>query len=349
MAAVRSGRRIGWGVATLTIAAAGSAPAIAIGQGSVQGSSVTTSTTTTTTTTTAPPEPRRKPAKLSLDLRGVHGHKVAVGERIRASGRLRPYVPNQHVHIKLVRNHHVVKEANPITRQIRHRNVGAFGFHSPRLIKPGHYRVVTRHAQSRRQAQDSARSHRFRIRYPNLDPGQRNRAVKIFNKLLLHRGYYTSRGRHYGTGTGRAVMAFRKVNGMARNYNANSRIFRTLAGGGGSFKLEYPKEGRHVEVDISRQVMALAAHGKAQYTFHVSTGAPATPTIRGHYRFYRREPGYNSHAMYYSVYFQGGYATHGYDPVPPYPASHGCVRNPIPDAVFVYNWVRLGMSIYLYD
>ncbi len=52
--------------------------------------------------------------------------------------------------------------------------------------------------------------------------------------------------------------------------------------------------------------------------------------------------------MYYSVYWHGGYAIHGYHSVPPYPASHGCVRNPIPESKFIYNWVSLGMSIYTY-
>ena len=52
--------------------------------------------------------------------------------------------------------------------------------------------------------------------------------------------------------------------------------------------------------------MVLAKHGKAQYTFPVSTGAPATPTIRGHYHFYCADPGYNSEGMYYSVYCTAG-------------------------------------------
>ena len=46
--------------------------------------------------------------------------------------------------------------------------------------------------------------------------------------------------------------------------------------------------------------------------------------------------------MYYSVYWHGGYAIHGYHSVPPYPASHGCVRNPIPESKFIYNWVTSG-------
>ena len=94
--------------------------------------------------------------------------------------------------------------------------------------------------------------------------------------------------------------------------------------------------------------MVLAKNRKPQYTIPVSTGAPATPTIRGHFRFYSRQAGYNSSGMYYSVYFQGGYATHGYHSVPTYPASHGCVRNPIPLSTFIYDWVEIGMSIYVY-
>jgi lipoprotein-anchoring transpeptidase ErfK/SrfK len=101
-------------------------------------------------------------------------------------------------------------------------------------------------------------------------------------------------------------------------------------------------------VDISRQVEVLASHGKPRYTIPVSTGAPATPTIRGHYQFYSRQPGYNSHGMYYSVYWHAGYAIHGYDPVPAYAASHGCIRIPIPSAKAVYRWIRLGDPIYVY-
>ena len=119
------------------------------------------------------------------------------------------------------------------------------------------------------------RSPKFHIQYPNLGPGAKNSSVKIFNHLLLHAGYYTTHGKHYSNKTGFAVMAFRKVNGMKRTFNANPGIFKKLAGGKGSFHLQYPGAGKHVEVDISRQVMVLANHGKPQYTFHVSTGAPA--------------------------------------------------------------------------
>jgi lipoprotein-anchoring transpeptidase ErfK/SrfK len=172
--------------------------------------------------------------------------------------------------------------------------------------------------------------------------------VAVFNDLLARQRYYTARSRLYGGATQRAVMAFRKVNGMRRTYDANRRIFRRLAARRGGFQLARPRAGRHVEVDISRQVMVLAARGKPRHVFHVSTGAPATPSDRGVFRFYRRQPGYNSLGMYYSVYYNRGEAIHGYRSVPGYPASHGCVRNPIPNSRFIYEWVRLRMRIYVH-
>ena len=156
----------------------------------------------------------------------------------------------------------------------------------------------------------------FRVRYPHLNGGSSN-AAGLFNDLLNRQGYGNApNGNSFNDATRRAVLAFRKVNGMARTMEETPGIFKKLADGRGEFKPKYPHAGRHVEVDISRQVMALIAHGKAQYTYHVSTGAPATPTIRGHFHFYRKDPGYNSEGMYYSVYFIRGYATHGYHSVP---------------------------------
>ena len=43
-----------------------------------------------------------------------------------------------------------------------------------------------------------------------------------------------------------------------------------------------------------------------------------------------------------SSYFIGGYAIHGYASVPTFPASHGCVRVPVPNARSIYDWLRIG-------
>ena len=173
----------------------------------------------------------------------------------------------------------------------------------------------------------------------------------LYNQTLVDEGYYV--GGHvsgrYDHGSQLATLAFRKVNHMGRNYQYKPSIFGRLLQGKGAFQPRY-HEGHHVEVDISRQVMALVDGDKAVATFHVSTGKPSTPTVRGTYHFYRKSPGYNSEGMYYSVYFIRGYATHGYNPVPMHEAaSHGCIRNPIPFSRYIYNWIHLGDPIHIYN
>ena len=144
-------------------------------------------------------------------------------------------------------------------------------------------------------------------------------------------------------------MAFRKVNGMARNFNADPTIFKMLADGQGRVPARAPGAGKHVEVDISKQVMALADDGEPEVRLprrHRRRGDAVGP---GGFSFYRKDPGFNSLGMYYSVYYNRGEATHGYHSVPPYPASHGCIRNPIPDSIFIYNWIDLGDKMYVYN
>ena len=294
-----------------------------------------------------PVPPAPAPADMKLRVEGASRHTVNVGKRVKAIARLKPFVPNQEITFMVTHHGKTLKKRKLRVRQIGNRDVGKASMPSPHFVKPGHYTVRAFHeATPEQEAADKEFS--FHITYPDLHPGSHGDAVQIFNRLLRRQGYYVTVGKGYGDATKRAVMAFRKVNRMPRKWDANPSIFRTLADGKGTFRLKYPGRGRHVEVDISRQVMVLADNGRAQHIFHVSTGAPSTPTIRGHFRFYRKDAGFNSIGMYYSVYFIRGYATHGYHSVPPYNASHGCVRNPIPNSRFIYNWINLGMSIWTY-
>ena len=194
----------------------------------------------------------------------------------------------------------------------------------------------------------SSQPQRFTVRVPK---HLRKGAIShLYNQSLVDEGYYT--GGHvsgkYNHGSQLATLAFRKVNNMARNYQYKPVIFEKLLQDKGGFQPRY-HSGHHVEVDISRQVMALVNGDDVVATFHVSTGKPSTPTVRGTYHFYRKDPGYNSEGMYFSVYFIRGYATHGYNPVPMHEAaSHGCVRNPIPFSQYIYNWINLGDAIHIY-
>jgi hypothetical protein len=194
----------------------------------------------------------------------------------------------------------------------------------------------------------SSGAQRFTVRIPkHIGKGP---VTRLYNQSLVDEGYYLGPhvSSHFTLGARLATLAFRKVNNMARNYSYKPSIFRKLLMGQGAFKPRY-HSGHHVEVDISRQVMALVNGDHVVSTFHVSTGKPSTPTVRGTFHFYRKDAGYNSEGMYYSVYFIRGYATHGYNPVPMHEAaSHGCVRNPIPFSHYIYNWIHLGDAIHVY-
>ena len=52
--------------------------------------------------------------------------------------------------------------------------------------------------------------------------------------------------------------------------------------------------------------------------------------------------------MYYSAFYDGDYATHGYSSVPTYPASHGCVRMDNFDLERLYYMVDPGTSVFIF-
>ena len=182
----------------------------------------------------------------------------------------------------------------------------------------------------------------------SVSPGARGAAVRLLQNRLRRLGYVVGRRGSYDGRTARAVLAFRKVTGMSRSSSASRSVMSRIARGGGAFRVRFPSHGKHVEADLSRQVIALIRGRRVERIYPTSSGAPATPTIRGSFRFYSKTPGYNSKEMFFSSYFRGGYAIHGYKSVPVYPASHGCLRVPIPDAVSIFRWVQLGDRIDVY-
>lgn len=177
--------------------------------------------------------------------------------------------------------------------------------------------------------------------------GSRGPAVRWLQGRLAALKYVVPRNGVYDAATGRAVMAWRKVAGYSRTYTASSDVFDGMLKGKGVFKVRHPGDGRHVEARINSQVLALIEGGKVQRIYHTSSGAPATPTVRGKFRIYRKDPGTNAKGMVDSLYFIRGYAIHGYASVPPYNASHGCLRIPVPNARSVYDWLRIGDVVWV--
>ncbi len=168
---------------------------------------------------------------------------------------------------------------------------------------------------------------------PRLGLGSRGPAVRFLERRLHGLGYALRRvdGR-FGWDTREALFAFQKIRGLSRDGNATPRVWRALVGA--RTPLAAVPHGNHIEVDKGRQVVFEVRRGRVVRIVHASTGATGNTPL-GRWRVYRKTPGFNSLSMYYSMYFIGGFAMHGYHSVPPWPASHGCVRLP--------NWFAPGL------
>jgi hypothetical protein len=132
--------------------------------------------------------------------------------------------------------------------------------------------------------------------------------------------------------------------------STNSRVFGLLGRGAGGFHVRYRSDGRHVEANLTRQLLAeIEPGGRVHAIYEMSSGKPSTPTVIGRFQVYEKSPGYNAKGMLDSNYFIRGYAIHGYAEVPTYAASHGCLRVPIPNAASIFAWVRVGTPVDVYN
>jgi N-acetylmuramoyl-L-alanine amidase len=151
--------------------------------------------------------------------------------------------------------------------------------------------------------------------------------------------------------TGHAVMAFQKVNGMARNGDLTDEVkARIMATQGTPAPLLANGEPSRVEVDLARQVLFLYENGSLLKILSVSSGTSATPTPTGTFRMYRSDSGWHTSALgrlYNAQYFVGGYAIHGSNSVPAEPASHGCVRIPMNSAEWFPERVAKGTQVFI--
>jgi hypothetical protein len=180
-------------------------------------------------------------------------------------------------------------------------------------------------------------------------PGWRGASVRYLQNLLTARHYSVPLSGVMDDATGRAVEAFRKVVGLPRTQDADGHIFALLARGAGRFRVRYPQHGRHFEADLSHQVLAeVLPGGRVRAIYMLSSGKPSTPTVVGTFHVYLQTPGVNAKGMVDSNYFIRGYAIHGYPDVPTYPASHGCLRVPIPNAASIFQWAKIGEIVDVY-
>jgi hypothetical protein len=258
-------------------------------------------------------------------------------------GRVTPAVPGEVLTLYAIRGK---KASKTVRRKVKAGGRFEFRF---KVGGPGRLRLVVKHAASAAQVAFRGPNRGLMVVDWRAGAGERGVKVLLLQRALLEQGFATPVTGYYDDGTARAVLAFRKTNELGADGYATTEVFAKLLRRQGAYQLRYPKAGKHVEFDWSRQVLVLAKGNKPYRTYHTSSGAPVTPTVFGTYRFYLKTPGTNAKGMVHSAYFIRGYAIHGYASVPNYPASHGCLRVPIPNAASIFNWIDIGDQIFLYQ
>jgi hypothetical protein len=200
------------------------------------------------------------------------------------------------------------------------------------------------------QAQFTARSPGIHFISASLSPGAQGESVRVLQSELNALHYVVTLSGVFDEATARAVIAYRKMVSLERGPNTNTRMFQLLRYGAGSFHVRYRRDGRHVEADLTRQVLAeIDPGGRVHALYEMSSGKPETPTVIGRFRVYEKTPGFNAKGMLDSNYFIAGYAIHGYAEVPTFAASHGCLRVPIPNAASIFAWVQVGTPVDVYN
>ncbi len=183
---------------------------------------------------------------------------------------------------------------------------------------------------------------------PDLASGAHGVYVRLLERRLVELRYHlVGVDEAFDYRTADAVMAFRKVQRMARTTSVDAAVWRAL----GSPKLFVPRNhehGFHIEVDQTRQVLATVQDGEVVAMIHVSTGKPSTPTHDGSFHVSSKLAGFSPKGLYYPSFFDGERAIHGWTDVPTYAASHGCVRVPYWIAQWIFALDPVGTPVIIY-
>jgi hypothetical protein len=270
----------------------------------------------------------------------VGGHLVTVpGRVVDVKGIVSPYVPGQTV---------IVQDSvggKPFKTDSLRINPGTGGngrfTESLKSPRAGNVTVRVTHTATPTLGALSGSRH-FAALDEHVSFGSRGPFVELIQQRLAALHFYIPQTGVYDTGTGLALDAYHRLLRWGTYQALDSRTISFLLNGYGAFPVRFPNHGPHAEGNLSLQLLALINGSHVVAIYPISSGKPSTPTILGDFHVYLKDPGYLPDGMYYSNFFISGYAIHGYDPAPDYPASHGCMRLPIVDAISVYNWLQIG-------
>lgn len=265
---------------------------------------------------------------------------VRLFDTVLVRGTVAPTVTGGTVDVTMLRSGKRVE-----TKQARIGSAGGFSVRF-RVMHPGTYRARAVFADAD-HLRGVATTGSDTTPLPRLRSGSEGVYVRLLETRLRELHYRIAGiDQTFDHRTGDAVVAFRKVQGMAREFTVTEGVWRRLAGP----RIPRPRLDMrrfHIEVDQTRQVLYTVVNRKVTNVIHVSTGAGGA-TRDGRFRVYRKVAGYSPNRLYYPSYFDGLRAIHGWTEVPTYPASHGCVRVPYWHAKWIYRLADIGTRVAVY-
>jgi lipoprotein-anchoring transpeptidase ErfK/SrfK len=149
---------------------------------------------------------------------------------------------------------------------------------------------------------------------------------------------------------GDSIVAFQKAYGLSRTYVFDGADWRKLDTAR-LIKVRFKSPTTHIEIDKTRQILMIVKAAKPYGILPVSTGATGNTPV-GRFHILWKAPSTSTWLgpaiLWRTMDFYRNFAMHGYPEVPPYPASHGCVREPIWVAnwTYVHSWV--GETVYIH-
>jgi N-acetylmuramoyl-L-alanine amidase len=201
-------------------------------------------------------------------------------------------------------------------------------------------------------AATSSKPVRKTIGVRQLGPGSSGAAVRALKRKLVGLTYHQD---DLGSGgwsaeTSDAVLAFQKAEGLPRTSVADLTTLARLAHAAAPVA-RYRTAGRHIEIDKTRQILLIVKNGTVIGTLHISSGATGNTPV-GHWKVLWKAPFTHTWLgpaiLWRTMTFHGGFAIHGFSPVPAYPASHGCVREPMWAADWTYEQTPVGTPVDVY-
>lgn len=170
--------------------------------------------------------------------------------------------------------------------------------------------------------------------------GATGEEVVALQQRLADLGYFVGApDGDFGGGTQQAVWALQKAAGLSRDGVVGPATQAALDQG----VTPRPRSGsgKVVEIDLDRQLLLAVEDGRVVTVVNASSGNGESyeaqgrtyraGTPRGTFQVGRQVDGNHSSSlelgdMWRPKFFTGGIAVHGSGSIPPWPASHGCVR-----------------------